>query len=79
MANKYMKKCSTSLAIKEMQIKMRLSFQLPPLRVTINKTTNKNRTNVGDDARKKVSLSIIGENVNYCNYYGKHYGGSLEN
>jgi hypothetical protein len=39
MASKYRKKCSTSLAIKEMQIKT-LRFHLTPVRMTIIKGNN---------------------------------------
>jgi hypothetical protein len=39
MASKYRKKCSASLAIKEMQIKT-LRFHLTPVRMTITKGNN---------------------------------------
>jgi hypothetical protein len=42
MTKKYMKKCSPSLAIQEMQIKTTLRFYLTPVRIaTIKKTNNK--------------------------------------
>jgi hypothetical protein len=54
MAKRHMKKCSPSLAIKEMQIKTTLRFHLTPVRIpTIKTTTNKN---VAEDAGEKGTL-----------------------
>jgi hypothetical protein len=51
MAKKHMKKCSPSLAIKEMQIKTTLRFHLTPVRTAIIKTPT--IMCVGKDVGKK--------------------------
>jgi hypothetical protein len=43
MAKKHMKKCSTSLAIKEKQIKTMLRFSLTPVRIATIKNTKTNK------------------------------------
>jgi hypothetical protein len=42
LARTYMKKCSPSLAIKEIQIKTTLRFHLTPIRIAIIKNTTNN-------------------------------------
>jgi hypothetical protein len=51
MAKKHMKKCSPSLAIKEMQIKTTLRFHFTPVRIVIIK--NIPTAGVGEDVGKK--------------------------
>jgi hypothetical protein len=60
MAKKHMKKCSTSLTIKAMQIKTMLRFHLTPVRMVTIKNT---KTNVGKDVAKKEPSYTAGGNV----------------
>jgi hypothetical protein len=61
MAKKHMKKCSPSLAIKEIPIKTTLRFHLTPLRIAIIKTPP--TTGVGEDVGKKESSYTAGRNA----------------
>jgi hypothetical protein len=57
MAKKHMKKCSTSLAMKEIQIKVMLRFCLTPVRMATIKNTKK--TNVGEDVGERNPHTLL--------------------
>ena len=59
-----------------MQIKTTMRYHLTPEWPSIKSLQI---INAGEGMEKKEPFYAVGKNVNWCNYCGEQYGGSLKN
>ena len=77
MANKHMKRCSTSLIIREMQIKTTMRYHFTLVRMAAIQSLQ--AINAGEGVEKREPSDTVGGNANWYSHYGEQCGDSLRN
>ena len=76
MTDKYMKRCSAYLIIREIQIKTTMRYPSTQLKMAVIKKSINNKWQ--REWAEREPSHIVSGNVNWYRYYGEEYGESLK-